>query len=72
MFSKVATKIFGSRNQRLLRKMNKSVEAINQLETDLQNLSDEALRAKTDEFRRRSGDGETAETLLVEAFAGCS
>ncbi len=69
MFSKVATKIFGSRNQRLLRKMSKSVEAINQLETELQNLSDEALRTKTDEFRRRSADGETAEALLVEAFA---
>jgi len=69
MFSKVATKIFGSRNQRLLRKMSKSVEAINQMEIELESLSDDQLRAKTDEFRRRSGEGENAEALLVEAFA---
>ena len=69
MFSKVATKIFGSRNQRLLKKMGRSVAEINQLEPQLQALSDEALRAKTSEFRERAANGENADALLVEAFA---
>ena len=69
MFSKVATKVFGSRNQRLLRKMDKQVKAINGLEPGLQTLSDEALAAKTAEFRERAANGEDAQSMLVEAFA---
>ena len=69
MFSKVATKVFGSRNQRLLRKMNKQVKEINGLEPGLQTLSDEALAAKTAEFRERAANGEDAQSMLVEAFA---
>ena len=69
MFSKVATKVFGSRNQRLLRKMNKQVKEINGLEPDLQTLSDEALAAKTAEFRERAANGEDAQSMLVETFA---
>ncbi|MGE4634324.1 MAG: preprotein translocase subunit SecA [Arenicellales bacterium] len=69
MFSKVATKVFGSRNQRLLRQMNKQVKEINGLEPGLQTLSDEALAAKTAEFRERAANGEDAQSMLVEAFA---
>ena len=69
MFINVATKIFGSRNQRMLRKMGKLVAEINELEGDLQSLSDEEIRLKTDEFRDRTNKGETVESILVEAFA---
>ena len=69
MFSKVATKIFGSRNQRMLKKMAKSVDDIGQLEPHLQTLSDDELRAKTEEFKNRASSGEDSAALLVEAFA---
>ena len=69
MFSKVATKIFGSRNQRLLRKMSAQSDKINALEPTLEALSDEELKAKTGEFRQRSAEGEGIQELLVEAFA---
>ncbi|MFM7343694.1 MAG: preprotein translocase subunit SecA, partial [Betaproteobacteria bacterium] len=63
------TKIFGSRNDRLLKTYRKSVERINALEPQMAALSDEQLRAKTDEFRGRIGQGEAIDTLLPEAFA---
>jgi len=63
------TRIFGSRNQRLVRQYSKSVKAINALEEGLQALSDDALKAKTVEFRQRFANGETLEQLLSEAFA---
>ena len=63
------TRIFGSRNQRLVREYAKSVKSINALEEGLQALGDEALKAKTTEFRQRYVDGETLEQLLAEAFA---
>ncbi|PVZ71864.1 preprotein translocase subunit SecA [Pelagibaculum spongiae] len=69
MISKVFTKIFGSRNQRLVRGMNKTVQQINVLEPDLQKLTDEQLIAKTAEFRERIANGETLDKLLPEAFA---
>ncbi len=74
MFNKLAKKIFGSRNERTLRRMQKTVAAINALEPQMQALSDDALRAKTDEFRRRlqGADGQRPETLdqiLPEVFA---
>jgi len=69
MFSKVATKIFGSRNQRLLRKMITLADKINAVESSLEALSDEDLKAKTGEFRERSAAGEGLQELLVEAFA---
>ena len=69
MFSKVATKIFGSRNQRLLRKSSALADKINALEPSLEGLSDAELKAKTDEFRQRAGAGEGAQELLAEAFA---
>ena len=63
------TRIFGSRNQRLVRQYSKSVKAINDLEEGLQALSDDALKARTGEFRQRYANGETLVQLLPEAFA---
>lgn len=63
------TRIFGSRNQRLLREYSKTVDIINSLEDGIKALDDDALRAKTEEFRQRYADGETLEDLLPEAFA---
>ncbi|MBC3928100.1 preprotein translocase subunit SecA [Undibacterium sp. CY21W] len=65
------TKIFGSRNQRLLKQYQKTVREINALEPQLETLSDEALQAKTAEFKARVAKGETLDSLLVEAFAVC-
>lgn len=63
------TRIFGSRNQRLLREYSKIVSRINDLEPGMQQLSDEQLSAKTDEFRGRFEKGESLDDLLPEAFA---
>jgi len=63
------TKIFGSRNDRLLKQYRKTVDRINALEPSLEGLSDEALQGKTQEFRQRLGAGETLDALLPEAFA---
>jgi len=63
------TKIFGSRNDRLLKTYRKSVERINAMESQVAQLSDEQLRVKTDEFKRRVAQGEALEALLPEAFA---
>ncbi len=63
------TRIFGSRNQRLLRQYSKIVKTINSLEEGLQALDDAALKARTAEFRKRYEDGETLEELLPEVFA---
>ena len=69
MFSKLVKKIFGSRNDRLVRQYAKTVTRINALEPALQTLSDEQLRAKTDEFRQRFQQGQSLDDLLPEAFA---
>ncbi len=63
------TKIFGSRNDRLLKNYRKTVERISSLESQVQGLSDEALRDKTEEFKQRVAQGETLDALLPEAFA---
>ncbi len=63
------TKIFGSRNDRLLKTYRKTVERINSLEAQVEQLGDEALRAKTEEFKQRVAQGETLDALLPEAFA---
>jgi preprotein translocase subunit SecA len=65
----VLTRLFGSRNQRLLRQYGKAVKKINALEDSIKELSDEQLREKTDEFRGRSKEGESLDALLPEAFA---
>ena len=69
MLNKLVKKIFGSRNDRLVKRMLKSVERINVLEPAISELSDEALAAKTVEFRERLANGETTDDLLPEAFA---
>ncbi|ODN43066.1 preprotein translocase subunit SecA [Piscirickettsia litoralis] len=66
---KLMQQIFGSRNQRFLKALSKTVRAIGQLEPAMQGLSDEELRAKTDEFKGRIQQGESLDKLLVEAFA---
>ncbi|HEX5786923.1 MAG TPA: preprotein translocase subunit SecA [Woeseiaceae bacterium] len=69
MVANFVTRFFGSRNQRLLRQYAKTVEKINGLEEGIKALSDEALRARTGEFRERLANGETLNALLPEAFA---
>ena len=63
------TRIFGSRNERLIRGYARYVRAANQIEPQVQALSDEALRGKTDEFRTRLKAGTSLDDLLPEAFA---
>lgn len=69
MATNFLTKIFGSRNDRLLKQYRRTVEQINALEPALEKLSDEQLRAKTQEFRERVANGESLDDLLPEAFA---
>ena len=71
MISTFFTKVFGSRNSRLVKQMRRKVGAINAFEEDLQALNDEQLAAKTSEFRQRLEQGETLDQLLAEAFAVC-
>ncbi len=69
MFTNVVRKVVGSRNQRLIKRAMKTVAHINTLEATVAELSDADLRAKTDAFRARAGDGESLDALLPEAFA---
>ncbi|MEG9834744.1 preprotein translocase subunit SecA [Serratia marcescens] len=69
MLVKLLTKVFGSRNDRTLRRMRKVVEQINRMEPDMEKLSDDELKAKTNEFRARLEKGESLENLIPEAFA---
>lgn len=69
MFDEILTKIFGSRNDRLIKQYRRKCEVINKLEPAMQALSDEQLKAKTIEFRERLAKGETTDDLLPEAFA---
>ena len=69
MFKKVFRKVFGSRNDRIVRKMQKAVDQINGLEEQFETLSDEALQGKTVEFRSRLDQGASLDELLPEAFA---
>ncbi|GAA4424125.1 preprotein translocase subunit SecA [Acidovorax lacteus] len=69
MATNFLTKIFGSRNDRLLKQYRKTVARINAMEPEYEKLSDEALRAKTDEFKARVAKGESLDDLLPEAFA---
>ena len=69
MISGLLKKVFGSRNDRLIKQYSAVVRQINALEAGVSALSDEALRAKTDEFKARVAQGETLDALLPEAFA---
>ena len=69
MISTLFKKLFGSRNERLVKQYAQKVQQINALEPAMQALSDEALRAKTEEFKQRYAKGESLDKLLPEAFA---
>ena len=69
MATNFLTKIFGSRNDRLLKQYRTTVSRINAMESALEKLTDEALKAKTQEFRDRAVGGESLDVLLPEAFA---
>ena len=68
-FGAFARKIFGSSNDRRIKGFRPRVEAINALETELEALSDDALRARTDEFRKQIAEGTSVDDLLIPAFA---
>ena len=70
-FERGITALFGSANARYLKRLQPRVDAINALEPKLQQLTDQQLCAKTDDFRERLEAGETVDDLLVEAFAVC-
>ncbi len=69
MFGGIARALFGSQNDRILKGLHKDVGAVNALEGEIEALSDDDLRAKTDAFRARLKAGETVDDLMVEAFA---
>ena len=69
MLLKLLTKVFGSRNERVLKSMRKRVETINALEPAMEALSDEELKAKTNEFKQKIADGTKLDDILEEAFA---
>ena len=67
--SKIADMLFGTHSQRELRRIEPLVNKIEDLRPQMQQLSDEELRGKTDEFKKRLADGETLDDLLPEAYA---
>lgn len=69
MLIKLLTKVFGSRNERTLRRMHKVVDLINSMESKIEQLSDEELSAQTSQFRERLAAGEALQSLLPKAFA---
>ncbi|MBA1276034.1 preprotein translocase subunit SecA [Stutzerimonas azotifigens] len=71
MFAPLLKKLFGSKNEREVKRMLKAVQAVNALEEQMISLSDEQLRGKTEEFKARLGKGETLDQILPEAFAVC-
>jgi preprotein translocase subunit SecA len=69
MIGAVARKLFGSSNERRIRTYRPRVDAINALEKELEALSDDALRARTDEFKKQLAEGKSLDDILVPAFA---
>src|SRR5712692_7300926 len=69
MIGALARKFFGSANDRRVRKHQPRVDAINALEKELEALSDEALRARTEAFKQQVADGTSLDDILVPAFA---
>ena len=68
-FGRILKKVFGSENDRKIKSITKTVETINALESNIAALSDEDLKSKTIEFKKRLHSGETLDSLLTEAFA---
>jgi preprotein translocase subunit SecA len=71
MLSKITRTIFGSRNDRIIKKLKQRVTQVNQFEPEMQALDDAQLQQKTVQLKQRFADGETLEQLLDEAFAVC-
>ncbi|MEN1926187.1 preprotein translocase subunit SecA [Luteimonas qiangzhengi] len=71
MLNRLLTSVFGSRNERQLKQLQKLVDKINALEEQMKALSDAELQAKTPEFQQRIANGETLDQILPEAFAVC-
>ena len=71
MLNRVLTSVFGSRNERLLKKLDGIVAKVNALEPKLQALSDDELKARTPELQERIRNGESLDKVLPEAFAVC-
>ena len=71
MLNNLLTSVFGSRNERLLKQLSAIVKKINALEPQMQALSDDALKAKTEDYKARIAKGESLDKLLPEAFAVC-
>src|SRR5215510_4080192 len=71
MIGAVARKLFGSANDRRVRKYQPRVDEINALEPELEKLSDDALRARTDQFKKELAEGKALDDILVPAFATC-
>ncbi len=69
MLNNLLKKVFGSRNDRLIKQYFQSVATINTLESKIEPLTDAELRAKTEEFKQRIASGVSLDTLLPEAFA---
>src|SRR6187401_653882 len=69
MIGGLAKRLFGSANDRVIKSMRKTVEAINALEPELERLADGDLRARTDRFRERLAAGEILDDLMIDAFA---
>jgi preprotein translocase subunit SecA len=69
MFGAIARKLFGTANERVVKELGGKVEAINALESSLEELKDYELRARTDELRARLANGETLDDILIDAFA---
>lgn len=71
MLTKAISAVFGTKNERELKRMQRQVDKINALEPTISALSDDELRQKTDEFKSRHANGESLDKLLPEAFAVC-
>ncbi len=69
MIGSIAKRVFGTANERYLKTLKSKVQAINALEPEIEALSDEELHGRTDAFKKRVADGESLDSLLVEAFA---
>ncbi|MHA1565552.1 MAG: preprotein translocase subunit SecA, partial [Alphaproteobacteria bacterium] len=69
MIGSIAKRVFGTANERYLRTLKGQVDAINGAETELEALSDDELKGRTQTFKKRVADGESLDSLLVEAFA---
>ena len=69
MIGSIVKKVFGSRNDRELKRLHSYVDAVNSREAEIKELSDSALQAKTGEFKQRLENGEPLDDLIPEAFA---